>query len=292
MTRGSVVAAVLGAMLASSGFAAAATIERDGGDRVVARPERQPQAQALDDLLERSGLRVQLDSLTAGIRAQFVRAHRRQSNQDRMTIDRIVAERFAAPALYTRIKAELQRNLDADRLEKALAWYDAPLGRRIIGQELAALVATGGPEAVAELERNRPSPRRIALLEKLDAAGGASETTVDVTVAIVRSLTRAFQPGLPAVAALTPAQLDQQIAQARNRTLDDMRRVCLVSMLLAYRGLADEEIDQYVQFVESEAGSWYMGVMNGALLVAVNAAAESTAAELKTAVPQLVGDLR
>jgi hypothetical protein len=115
---------------------------------------------------------------------------------------------------------------------------------------------------------------------------------VDVTVAIVRSLTRAFQPGLPAVAALTPAQLDQQIAQARNRTLDDMRRVCLVSMLLAYRGLADEEIDQYVQFVESEAGSWYMGVMNGALLVAVNAAAESTAAELKTAVPQLVGDLR
>jgi len=35
-----------------------------------------------------------------------------------------------------------------------------------------------------------------------------------------------------------------------------------------------------------------MGMMNGALLTAVNAAADSTAAELKTAVPQLVGDLR
>ena len=292
MTRGSMAAAVLGAMLASGGFATAATVERDGGVRVITRADRQPDARALDDLLERSGLRVQLESLTAGIRAQFLRAHRRQSSQDRITIDRIVTERFAADTLYARIKAEFQRNLDSDPLEKALAWYDSPLGQRITGQELAALVATGGAEAVADLERNRPSSRRIDLLGRLDAGGGASETTVDITVAIVRSLTRAFQPGLPAVADLTPGQLDQQIAQARNRTLADMRRACLVSMLLAYRGLSDDELDQYVRFVESESGNWYMGVMNSALLVAINAAAESTAAELKTAVPQLVGDLR
>ncbi len=136
-----------------------------------------------------------------------------------------MAERFAAGALYARIKVEFQRNLD-------------------------------------------------------------------ITVAIVRSLTRAFQPSLPAVADLTPGQLDQQIAQARNRTLEDMRRACLVSMLLAYRDLSDDELDQYVRFVESETGNWYMGVMNSALLAAVNGAAESTAAELATAVPQLAGDLR
>ena len=108
----------------------------------------------------------------------------------------------------------------------------------------------------------------------------------------MRSLTRAFQPGLPAVADLTAGQLDQQIAQARNRTLHDMRRACLVSMLLAYRGLSDDELDLYVRFVESESGNRYMAVMNSALLTAINAAAEATAAELKTAVPQLVGDLR
>ena len=291
MTRGSVIAAVVGAVLVSSGVAAA-TAERETGARVSAPPDHRAEARALDELLQRSGLRVQLESLTAGIRAQFVRAHRKQASPDRITIDRIVAERFAADALYARIKTELQRNLDSDPLEKALAWYDSPLGQRITGQELAALVATGGAEAVADLEQNRPSSRRINLLERLDAAGGASETTVDITVAIVRSLTRAFQPGLPAVADLTAGQLDQQIAQARNRTLQDMRRACLVSMLLAYRGLSDDELDLYVRFVESESGNRYMAVMNSALLTAINAAAEATAAELKTAVPQLVGDLR
>ncbi len=171
MTRGSVAAAVLGAVLASSGFAAAAMVERDGDARVGTRLDPQPPARVLDDLLERSGLRVQLESLTAGIRAQFLRAHRRQSSQDRITIDRIVAERFAAGALYARIKVEFQRNLESGRLEKALAWYDSPLGKRITGQELGALVANGGPEAVADLERDSPSSRRIELLERLDAGG-------------------------------------------------------------------------------------------------------------------------
>jgi len=177
-------------------------------------------------------------------------------------------------------------------MAKALAWYDSPLGKRITGLELAALVFDGGPRAVADLENDRPSPRRLALIERLDAGGGASETTVDVTMAIVRSLTRAFQPALPAVSRLNPGQLEEALVRTRNRTLEQIRDACLVSMLLAYRTLSDHELEQYVQFVESEAGLWYMSVMNSTLLIAVDVAADAVAAELVTAVPQLVGDLR
>src|SRR5207253_9563784 len=102
--------------------------------------------------------------------------------------------RFPAGPLCPGIKLRCLRTLESARVGKALAWYDSPLGRRITGQELTALVAAGGAEAVADLEQNRPSSRRLVLIERLDAGGGASETTVDVTVAIVRSLTVAFQP--------------------------------------------------------------------------------------------------
>jgi hypothetical protein len=53
-----------------------------------------------------------------------------------------------------------------------------------------------GLDAVADLDHDRLSPRRLGLIERLDTGGGASETTVDVTMAIVRSLTRAFQPAM------------------------------------------------------------------------------------------------
>jgi len=292
MLRGSAIAILVGMVLATGGLATAATADHDRAERITGQPDDQAELRALDDLLQRSGLKVQLDSLSAGIRAQFLRAHRRQSDQDRQTIDHIVAERFAPEALYVKIRAEFQRDVETTRLQKALAWYGSPLGKRITGQELAALASAGGAEALADLERNRPSARRLELIERLDAGGGASETTVDVTIAIVRSLTVAFQPGLPAVAGLSRDQLDRQIARARGRTLEDMRRICMVNMLLAYRGLSDDELDQYVQFVESEGGRWYMSVMNSALLSAIDAAAGATAAELAAAMPQLVGDLR
>jgi len=114
-------------------------------------------------------------------------------------------------------------------------------------------------------------------------------------MAIVRSLTRAFQPAMPAVARLSRGQLEEESAQARNRTLEQIKYACLVGMVSAYRSLSEQELEQYVQFVqfvESEAGQWYMRVMNSTLLTAVDVAAEATAAELVTAVPQLVGDLR
>ena len=294
MIRRSMVLAVLGTVFVSSGASAATTVYQQADTRAVARPDHPSaaEARALYDLLDRSDLRVQLESLSAGVRIQFLRGQGRLNGQDRVTIDRIVSERFDAETLYARIRVEFQRNLDATKLAKALAWYDSPLGRRITGLELAALVSDGGRDALADLEKDRPSPRRLGLIERLDSGGGASETTVDVTMAVVRSLTRAFQPALPAVARLNRGQLDEQFARARNRTLEQIRNACLVSMLLAYGGLSDQELDQYVQFVESEAGQWYMSVMNSALLTAVDVAAEASAAELATAVPQLVGDLR
>jgi Uncharacterized protein conserved in bacteria (DUF2059) len=295
MIRRTVVLAALGAVLSSSAApATGATLPRHDQPHAVARPDRASAAdlRTIDQLLDLSGLGPQLESMTTGVRVQFLRGRTGLSGQDRMTVDRIVAERFDAAVLHSRIRMEFERNLDRAKLARALAWYDSPLGKRITGLELAALISMGGPDALAELENARPSARRLLLVERLDTGGGASETTVDVTMAIVRSLTRAFQPALPAVARLTPNQLDDQLARARNRTLEKIRDVSLVNMLVSYRSLSDHELEQYVDFVESEAGQWYMGLMNGALLAAIDTAAESTAAELVTAVPQIVGDLR
>jgi hypothetical protein len=292
MVRELTALAVLGATFIASGGPAAAAVSRAHDARAgVARQDRPSEAEqvVLDHLLERSGLRVQLESLSAGVRVQFLRGGR-PNGQDRLTIDRIVSERFAAEALYARIRLEFERSVDGAKLAKALEWYDSPLGRRITGLELAALVSNGEPDA--DLYAESTSLRRVTLLERLDAGGAASETTVDITMAIVRSLTRAFQPVLPAVARLSRSQLEAELTQTRNRALEQIRRACMVTMLFAYRELSDGELDQYVQFVESEAGQWHMSVMNSTLLTAIDAAAEATAAELVTAVPELVGDPR
>ncbi len=295
MAREWTILAAIGTVLIFSGSPATASVSNSGSDAravTAAGPVSGAERSGLDELLERSGLRVQLEGLAAGVRVQFLRGQGRISNQDRATIDRIASTNFDADAIYSRIKLEFERNLDAEKLAGALAWYRSPLGKRITALELMALAFEKGWDSAVSIERKQASLQRIALVERLDASGGASETTVDVTLSIVRSLTRAFQPVLPASARVSNAQLEDQIATARSRTLEQIRGACLVSMLLAYRSLTDQELAEYVKFVESEAGQWYMSVMNSALLVAIDVAAAATASDLATAVPQVVGDHR
>jgi hypothetical protein len=295
MAREWTILAALGTALIFSGSPATASVSNGGSDSralTALGPVSSAERNGLDELLERSGLRVQLESLAAGVRIQFLRGQGRINSQDRATIDRIASTNFDADIMYSRIKLEFERNLEAGKLADGLVWYRSPLGKRITALELMALAFENGWDSAASIERKRASLQRIALVERLDAGGGASETTVDVTLSIVRSLTRAFQPVLPALARVSNAQLEDQIARVRSRTLEQIRGACLVSMLLAYRSLTDQELGDYVQFVESEAGQWYMSVMNSALLAAVDVAAATTASELATAVPQVVGDHR
>jgi hypothetical protein len=292
MVRRLAVLAVLGTAFLAWVAPVHAAVSRPDDSPAVTSSDRQSEIDggALDALLEGSGLKVQLESLSAGVRVQFLLGRGRLSGEDRLIIDRIVSERFSAAALYARIRLEFAQNIESAKLGKALEWYGSPLGKRITGLELASLVPDGGQ--IPDFENDRPSEQRLDLIRRLDAGGGASDTAVDVTMAIVRSLTRAFQPALPAVARLSRGQLEHELTQVRNLTLERIRRACLLNMLSAYRELTDQELEQYVRFVESEGGQWYMSVMNGTLLVAVEAAAEATATELAAAVPQLVGDLR
>lgn len=283
------VAAVIAALVVSVGLAAAAPGPvRDTGVP-TSRAERPAAATtaSADELLELSGLPVQLAAISAGIRAHLLGTHGRLGAADRAIIDRIAARHFSPEMLYVRMRLDFERRVEPARLESALAWYRSPLGRRITRAEIAAIASSGEGVVIPW-----PSDARLEAVRRLDASGGASETAVDVTLAILRSLTRALEPFRPAHLRQSADQLEDRLARVRTEALTPIRIACLQGMLFAYRNLADAELDEYVRFMESATGQWYASAMNGALVGAVSVAAELAAAELVALLPQLSGGLR
>jgi hypothetical protein len=63
-------------------------------------------------------------------------------------------------------------------------------------------------------------------------------------------------------------------------------------MVVAYQSLSDAELAEYLRYVESQAGRWYMSQTNRALLRAIDVAARATAAELAPALPPRAAELR
>jgi hypothetical protein len=288
MVRGWTLSILFGATLAVGTWPADAAVPREAVERGPAprleRPSETTTA-AVDELLELSGLRAQLDALAAGIRVQLQAASGRLSAQDLALVDRIAARHFDAGMLHARIRLELGRHVDAARLTQALEWYRSPLGRRITRAEVAAIGA----------ERDTipwPSENRIALVQELDERTGAAETALDVAMALARSLARAAAPVRPVHLRLSPEQFEARLAQARTEALAPTRIACLQNMLFSYRGLTDAELAEYVRFVDSRAGQWYVTTLNQALIDAASMAAEFAAGELVTLLPNLSGDLR
>ncbi len=281
--------ALIAALVAGAGPAVASPTPTPGNPAPAARVER-PSATAIaavDELLDLSELKVQLAAISAGIRVQFLGARGGLSAQDLAVIDRIAARHFSPEMLYARMRLELELRPDAGRLEGALAWYRSPLGRRITRAEVAAMASAGEEASIAF-----PSDLRIELVQRIDASGGAAGTAVDVTLAIVRSLTRALEPFRPAHLRETPDQLEARLARVRTEALAPIRIACLQNMLFTYRDLDDTELVEYARFMESAAGQWYAATMNGALVSAVGVAAELAALELVALLPQLSGGLR
>ncbi len=259
MVRGYTLCSVLAVTLVWGPYASHAAIPGSDAESGPASPVERPSeitAAAVDELLELSGLKERLVTLAAGLRAQL--HHPGMTEQEHATVDRVVARYLGPEMLYARTR---------------LAFGSA--------------VNSGRPVTMGQ-----PSAERLPLIERLDEAGGASEAALDITMALVRSLARAADWILPVHARLGPGRLEQRITLTRFAAFPEIRRAYLVNMLVAYRGLDDDELAAYARWVESSAGRWFVEAMNRAVVDAVGMAAELAAVELVTLLPQTVGDSR
>ncbi|OGL07949.1 MAG: hypothetical protein A3F92_02335 [Candidatus Rokubacteria bacterium RIFCSPLOWO2_12_FULL_71_22] len=288
--------AAVGAGGASAAPAAYRWVDDDG---VVNYSDRAPQPraasptrhsrEAIDELLSLSGLRRQAVAITARIRAEFHQQHGRLTPQDLERAERITAARMRTDAVYGLIADGVGKRADAAKMAAALAWFRSSPGRRITEREVA-FSRSGDVEQeiaryVGRLEGSPPGRERVALLQRLDAAGRASETSLDVSLAVVRSLASTLEPHLPAERRLGPRQLESRLRAAREEALGQVRRLSFLAMLFVYRDVSDGDLEAYARFAESEAGQWYVDAVSGAFVDAVAVVVRGAAAELLQAVP-------
>ena len=96
----------------------------------------------------------------------------------RRRVDAITDRDFHPDTFYGVLRSEFSRHVNEPRLNEVLAWYATPVGRRVAAAEVRYYASDRRREMeefVAGLVKNRPAPIRVALLQRLDAASGATE---------------------------------------------------------------------------------------------------------------------
>ena len=243
---------------------------------------------SVERLLDATGLKHQARLVAAQTRETLRDSLGNLDAERRRRVDAITDREFHPDAFYGVLRAEFGRHFNEPWLDEVLAWYATPVGRRIAEAEIRFFATDRRRELeefVAGLANNRPSPVRVALLQRLDAANGSTEGTLDLFVAINRAIIRVVEPLIPAASRIRAGQVESQSRQIRLQMQESLKQVNVFTMLLLYQGVTDDELRSYIEFLETDAGAWYSGAARQAIISAVSSTVERSAAELVRVVP-------
>lgn len=241
-----------------------------------------------DDVLELSGVRPQLATTPAKIAGEFKPRGGRLNAEDAATLEQILARHFAADRLYAQVRGEFQRRADARKLGEVAEWLRSPLGQKITALEVAAGLETDAQQrmlAFAAGGRGAPPPARVALVERIDWTAGITDGALESTLAVARAMAMAINRALPPDERQTTAQIERHIQQLRGQSRAKLAQATTTFMLYEYRSLEDDELQQYADFLASDAGRWYSATMSKAMNRTVATAAQRAASEVIRAIP-------
>jgi len=136
----------------------------------------------VDELLELSGLRVQLAGLLGRVALDLRPPPGQMSAADMATIDRILARSLQPEAVYGAVRDTFRPLVDRPNLEAAAAWLRTPVARKIVALEVASSEPSAEPkvaEYAATIKANPPPARRLEACRPPSQRPGLRKTGCD-----------------------------------------------------------------------------------------------------------------
>ncbi len=235
----------------------------------------QDQHEALvQELYVKSGLEKQMQELPRSIQAsldqQPITGDRPpKPRQQVLSVMKDLAQAaFAPESLKAVVLSEFREKLTTQNLKTVLKWFDSPLGIKCTRLEEEAST----PEAYAEMRKyandlksSPPTPKRLKLIRQYDSAVKATQTTVETALGSQVALLLAINATLPREQQRSVADISREIKKYRPDIESAMKLETLVSLLYTYRGLTEADVQQYIKFATTPAGSKLYEVGNAAL---------------------------
>lgn len=162
-------------------------------------------------------------------------------------------QRFAPQAIDQRAEARLRQNLRDP--QPALAFFQSPLGHKVVAAELLATRPDQLAKNAGGLPQMNASDTRQLLIGHLSRALPAREAGAEVSLAIAGVAADSLSSMIPGLLGGTSAQglLDSQRARLMQQIGTDLDN----TLLYVYRDLSDPELEEFVGFAESSQGQAY-----------------------------------
>lgn len=186
------------------------------------------------------------------------------------TIGSLVSNSFSAADIEQQIVADLDQKLTPAQLQAVHEWYQTPVARKISAAEIAA----SSPESWQAIQARAPElnerfkgTRKAEMFDRFDRAARATESAVDTSIAVQLGLASAMAAF--SSDSTNYEQLRQRIEGQRSMLRGVVGQQVYDSYLYTYESIGAQEMDLYLAFLESPAGSAFSRVVTNSIQQAI-----------------------
>ena len=220
--------------------------------------------EAAQDLMTKSGSWMQMDSLSAQVRAGMASALQKEADAPpEATKARLLAcadTAFGTDAVRATALATVAGALRPEDLPALQAWYDGALGRKIAGMEESATAQVSDP--AERLRRGNDALRTASAGRKASLQAIITETrSVDVMADAAIDMAIAVRQGMasvdPSTTASAIADMKADLVARRPQIIERYSQMSLPAYAFAYAGLSDDELRRYADYLAGPAAKAY-----------------------------------
>ncbi len=239
-------------------------------------------AALVSSLMEKSGMKVQIDLIPAQVTAGIHESARQGVPMDVVIQDKLVGA-LDTVSLNQDVRAYLVDKMSNDEVRQVLAWLESPLGRRVVAMEIDASQPDNMMKMSEVFEAEQARPGRLSRIHRLDEAVLSKERSKDlmINMQVFFGMAMVAERGSPKRA--NYAQTRRNIERAMTPMWDELEQVVTMMYLFTYRELSDTDFDLYLEFTESALGQKYNRVLYDGLSHAFHQAGKMLHQSLRSA---------
>lgn len=233
----------------------------------VAPPASSPQKDQIDQLLALAGIDRYAQAISQGNSLRFLLNTQRIDENDEQ-IRQVLRQALRSAGFYQSIRAGFVLYSSDKRIPWLMDQLNQPLIRRATGLGAQANAVEWKRDLVPYLAgvlTTRASPLRGQFVERIEKALNQPEALVEVTVAMTRGASKATARYLDDQP-LDSREFEPFLDAIRASAMKETAKVVRIVNLYSYAPLRDEELEQYVRFVESENVRWMNKVVQEGVL--------------------------
>ncbi len=234
----------------------------------------------IDALLERTGFDKLLEHIPDFARNVLKQSSGALDPEVNAALADAFQRAFATRAVKRDVIRAIEAHYDPKLAQAYLAQLDTPLARKMAELEKRPGQADQRQtfiEFLGALREKPASPKREALVERLDRANRATDFSVDLQVALFKAVFTAVDPIMEPEMRLGEGEMEKMLKEVRQSLEEEIRQRTRASYLFAFRDVSDEELEHYVELAESEPNRWAIQLLGNALLSALNQGGERAA---------------